>query len=122
MFMAKASFRMPSASRDSFFAVQTSTARKNHRSGHTEGQKDRRPVDTCAADRRNRLGCRRGATGKPVASPSTSLIACAFVTDDPKARPNRNDLGRVFDEVPELYDRVRPGYPDELFADLGAIT
>jgi hypothetical protein len=21
------------------------------------------------------------------------------------------DLGRVFDEVPELYDRVRPGYP-----------
>ena len=31
-------------------------------------------------------------------------------------------LGRVFDEVPELYDRVRPGYPDELFADLGAVT
>ncbi|WSX32685.1 methyltransferase domain-containing protein [Streptomyces sp. NBC_00984] len=37
-------------------------------------------------------------------------------------RPNRHDLGRVFNEVPELYDRVRPGYPDELFADLGAIT
>jgi SAM-dependent methyltransferase len=32
------------------------------------------------------------------------------------------DLGRVFNEVPELYDRVRPGYPDELFADLAAIT
>jgi SAM-dependent methyltransferase len=32
------------------------------------------------------------------------------------------DIGRVFDEVPELYDRVRPGYPDELFADLVAIT
>jgi SAM-dependent methyltransferase len=31
-------------------------------------------------------------------------------------------LGRVFDEVPELYDRVRPGYPDELFADLAALT
>jgi SAM-dependent methyltransferase len=31
-------------------------------------------------------------------------------------------LGRVFNEVPELYDRVRPGYPDELFADLAAIT
>ena len=31
-------------------------------------------------------------------------------------------LGRVFDEVPALYDRVRPGYPDELFADLAAIT
>lgn len=36
--------------------------------------------------------------------------------------PKRPGLGRVFDEVPELYDRVRPGYPDELFADLGAIT
>lgn len=57
-----------------------------------------------------------------MASPSTSLIACALVTDDPKTRPNRHDLGRVFNEVPELYDRVRPGYPDELFADLGAIT
>jgi SAM-dependent methyltransferase len=32
------------------------------------------------------------------------------------------DPGRLFDEVPELYDRVRPGYPDELFADLVAVT
>jgi SAM-dependent methyltransferase len=31
-------------------------------------------------------------------------------------------LGGVFDEVPDLYDRVRPGYPDALFADLAAIT
>ena len=38
------------------------------------------------------------------------------------AGPNRRDLGRVFDEVPELYHRVRPGYPDELFADLVSIT
>jgi SAM-dependent methyltransferase len=38
------------------------------------------------------------------------------------AGPNRRDLGRVFNEVPELYDRVRPGYPDELFADLVSIT
>jgi hypothetical protein len=29
--------------------------------------------------------------------------------------PDRRDLGRVFDEVPELYDRVRPACP---FADL----
>jgi SAM-dependent methyltransferase len=36
--------------------------------------------------------------------------------------PDRRDLGRVFNEVPELYDRVRPTYPDELFADLAAIT
>jgi SAM-dependent methyltransferase len=35
---------------------------------------------------------------------------------------NRRDLGLVFNEVPELYDRVRPGYPDALFADLAAIT
>ncbi len=38
------------------------------------------------------------------------------------AGPNRRDLGRVFNEVPELYDRVRPRYPDELFADLVTIT
>ena len=36
--------------------------------------------------------------------------------------PDRPDLGRVFNEVPELYDRVRPAYPDKLFADLVAIT
>lgn len=28
------------------------------------------------------------------------------------------ELGRVFNEVPELYDRMRPAYPDELIADL----
>ncbi len=38
------------------------------------------------------------------------------------ANPDRRDLGRVFDEVPELYDRVRPTYPEDLFADLVAIT
>jgi SAM-dependent methyltransferase len=38
------------------------------------------------------------------------------------AGPNQRDLGRVFNEVPELYDRVRPGYPDELFADLVTIA
>lgn len=57
-----------------------------------------------------------------MASLWTSLIVCALVTDDPKTRPNRHDLGRVFNEVPELYDRVRPGYPDELFADLVTVT
>jgi SAM-dependent methyltransferase len=34
----------------------------------------------------------------------------------------RRDLGLVFNEVPELYDRVRPGYPDQLFAYLVTIT
>src|SRR5260370_36469389 len=36
--------------------------------------------------------------------------------------PDRCARGRVFNEVPQLYDRVRPTYPDELFADLAAIT
>jgi SAM-dependent methyltransferase len=36
--------------------------------------------------------------------------------------PDRRHLGRVFEEVPALYDRVRPGYPDALFADLVAIA
>ncbi len=35
-------------------------------------------------------------------------------------KPDRRDLGRVSNEVPERYDRVRPTYPDELFADLVA--
>src|SRR4051794_37274585 len=35
--MPKVSFRMASASRESVFGVQTSTARKVHRSDHTEG-------------------------------------------------------------------------------------
>ena len=38
------------------------------------------------------------------------------------AHEEQRNLGRVFDEVPELYDRVRPAYPDELFADLVAVT
>ena len=36
--------------------------------------------------------------------------------------PGRRRLGELFDEDPELYDRVRPGYPAELFADLCSIT
>lgn len=35
---------------------------------------------------------------------------------------DRREISRLFDEVPELYDRVRPTYPDELFADLVTIT
>ena len=35
---------------------------------------------------------------------------------------NRRELGRVFNEVAELYDRVRPTYPSELFADLAALS
>ena len=38
------------------------------------------------------------------------------------ADADRRRLAAVFDEVPGLYDRVRPGYPDALFADLVAVT
>ena len=38
------------------------------------------------------------------------------------ADADRRALGRVFNDVPELYDRVRPSYPDGLFADFVAIT
>src|SRR5689334_18128505 len=49
MFMPKVSFRMASASRESDFGVQTSTARKNHRSGHTEGAAQRRLARSSAS-------------------------------------------------------------------------
>lgn len=42
--------------------------------------------------------------------------------DDAMADADRGDVGQVFNDVPELYDRVRPAYPDELLADLVAIT
>jgi SAM-dependent methyltransferase len=38
------------------------------------------------------------------------------------ADAERKNLGLVFNEVAGLYDRIRPGYPDELFTDLVAIT
>lgn len=38
------------------------------------------------------------------------------------AAPDGRELGRVFNEVPELYDRVRPGYPEQMFADLVSAT
>ncbi len=36
--------------------------------------------------------------------------------------PNRHRLRATFDKVPELYDRARPGYPAEVFADLVALA
>jgi SAM-dependent methyltransferase len=35
---------------------------------------------------------------------------------------DKRAAGRLFNEVPELYDKVRPTYPDDLFADLVAIS
>src|SRR4051812_23725517 len=45
--MPKVSFRMASASRESVLGVQTSTTRKNHRSGHTEGRFTTTPSGCC---------------------------------------------------------------------------
>jgi SAM-dependent methyltransferase len=48
--------------------------------------------------------------------PARTLHVC----DDGAVDERR--LGGVFDEVPRLYDRVRPSYPDALIGDLAAIT
>ncbi len=45
--MPKVSFRMASASRESVFGVQTNTARKIHRSDHTEGRLTTTPSGCC---------------------------------------------------------------------------
>src|SRR3979409_1497203 len=45
--MPKVSFRMASASRESVFGVQTNTARKIHRSDHTEGRLTTAPSGCC---------------------------------------------------------------------------
>jgi SAM-dependent methyltransferase len=42
--------------------------------------------------------------------------------EDEVTDTDRRALGRLFDEDPELYDRVRPTYPNELFTDLVATT
>jgi SAM-dependent methyltransferase len=70
---------------------------------------------------------RRGLSpARPPVRPSVcspeSEVGDRFGRDGAMADPNRRHLGRVFNEVPDLYDRVRPGYPDELFADLVTIT
>ncbi len=35
---------------------------------------------------------------------------------------DERERGRLFNEVPALYEQVRPSYPDELFAELVAVT
>jgi hypothetical protein len=45
--MPQVSFRMASASRESVFGVQTNTARKIHRSDHTEGRLTTAPSGCC---------------------------------------------------------------------------
>ncbi|MYR40396.1 methyltransferase domain-containing protein [Streptomyces sp. SID4944] len=42
--------------------------------------------------------------------------------DDRPEEPRRELLARIFDEDAELYDRARPGYPPELYEDLGRLA
>src|SRR5918996_4416165 len=49
--MPKVSFRMASASRESVFGVQTNTARKIHRSDHTEDRLTTAPSGCCVRKR-----------------------------------------------------------------------
>lgn len=42
--------------------------------------------------------------------------------DDSPQETRRLQLSRTFDEDAELYDRVRPGYPPELYDDLAELT
>ncbi|KAB8162295.1 methyltransferase domain-containing protein [Streptomyces sp. 3MP-14] len=42
--------------------------------------------------------------------------------DDRPEEARRARLSRIFDEVAELYDRARPGYPPELFDDLADLA
>lgn len=51
-----------------------------------------------------------------------AVVSAAARQDGAVVGSGRGELGRVFNEVPELYDRVRPRYPDEMFSDLVAIT
>jgi SAM-dependent methyltransferase len=63
-------------------------------------------------------GVRASARGPPAQSVRTGSRR----QNDGVAEANRRHSGSVFNEVPELYDRVRPTYPAELFADLVAVT
>jgi SAM-dependent methyltransferase len=47
-----------------------------------------------------------------------SLSTLGGVGHDHRVSADRLRLRETFDEVAELYDRARPGYPDQVFADL----
>jgi hypothetical protein len=52
--MPKVSFRIPSASREPVFGVQTNTAQKIHRSEHTEDRLTTRQADAAYGRERHR--------------------------------------------------------------------
>ena len=55
-------------------------------------------------------------------SPCRAATARASEQYEQVRSGDQGERGQLFNEVPALYDRVRPAYPDELFADLVAVT
>src|SRR5438045_9763673 len=81
--MPKVSFRMASASRESVFGVQTNTARKIHRSDHTEDRLTTAPSGCCV---------RKGTTS------GTRIVPRRHVVDaDPRVSRKGGSVKRVGD-------------------------
>src|SRR5437588_5367501 len=92
--MPKVSFRMASASRESVFGVQTSTARKNNRSGHTEGwltTSRSNPANSLTHDTRDLvLGAGESPLERHESSEGHSTLSSDHPTSlDPAALPQR---------------------------------
>ena len=118
--MAKVSFRMASASRESVFGVQTSTARKNHRSGR------RGPVDHDAKQmlRTERNRCRHTVAWSPsrehrprAVCRKTGSVTCAGQGTNrdratPMCRRRREPPGRTQALLPGTDCPTRRNPPD----------
>lgn len=92
--MPKVSFRMASPSRESVFGVQTSTARKIHRTGHTEGRLTTAPGGCCVRKGTpcGRSACIRGpfpveSVPRVLQHPSGECPDDGAPTDDITRRP-----------------------------------
>src|SRR5882757_6493136 len=88
--MPKVSFRMASASRESVFGVQTSTARKIHRSDHTEGRLTTTPSGCCV-----RKGTACGPETLPVIDTRLGLGLGPAVADCPVCRARCPCLAQI---------------------------
>src|SRR5216683_1791609 len=78
--MPKVSFRMASAYREWVFGVQTNTARKIHRSDHTEGRLTTAPPrerDRCQVMRSTSRGCSHRAAARGDHGPGEGALAWA---------------------------------------------
>lgn len=60
--------------------------------------------------------------GRQVGSPRSSGKGIVSGQDGSMGAGDQRERGKLFNEVPALYERARPSYPDELFTDLVAVT